>query len=61
VKTWPGWRSVVSFSAEGRGVTLLHESPALKVVLVGLEVGQAAVPVPAELRAQLIVDLAAPA
>jgi hypothetical protein len=43
VKTWPDWRSVVSFSAEGPGVTLLHESPELKVVLVGLEVGQALV------------------
>ena len=34
---------MVSSSAEGPGVTLLHESPELKVVLVGLEVGQALV------------------
>lgn len=35
------WRNEVTYSAKGPGVTLLHESPELKVVLVGLEVGQA--------------------
>ena len=38
---WPDWRSTVTFSEDGPGVTLLHESPELKVVLVGLGVGQA--------------------
>src|ERR1035437_846923 len=38
---WPDWRSTVAFSEDGPGVTLLHESPELKVVLVGLGVGQA--------------------
>ncbi len=38
---WRDWRGAVTFSAEGPGVTVLHESPELKVVLVGLEVGQA--------------------
>ena len=37
---WPDWRSTVTFSEAGPGVTLLHESPELKVVLVGLGVGQ---------------------
>lgn len=38
---WPDWRSTVTFSDEGPGVTMLHESADLKVVLVGLEAGQA--------------------
>ena len=38
---WRDWRGEVNFSAEGPGVTVLHESPELKVVLVGLDVGQA--------------------
>ena len=38
---WPDWRTTVTFSEDGPGVTLLHESPELKVVLVGLGVGQA--------------------
>jgi mannose-6-phosphate isomerase-like protein (cupin superfamily) len=38
---WPDWRSTVAFSEDGPGVTLLHDSPELKVVLVGLGVGQA--------------------
>ena len=37
---WPDWRSTVTFSEDGPGVTLLHESPELKLVLVGLGVGQ---------------------
>jgi quercetin dioxygenase-like cupin family protein len=41
VTVWPDWRSTVKFSEDGPGVTLLHESPELKVVLVGLEGGQA--------------------
>jgi hypothetical protein len=36
----PHWRSAVTFSEDGPGVTLMHESPELKVVLVGLGVGQ---------------------
>jgi hypothetical protein len=31
---WRDWRGAVTFSAEGPGVTVLHESPELKVVLV---------------------------
>jgi mannose-6-phosphate isomerase-like protein (cupin superfamily) len=31
---WRDWRSAVTFSEDGPGVTLLHESPELKVVLV---------------------------
>lgn len=42
----PDWRSTVSFSDSGPGVTLLHESSELKVVLVGLEPGQALPPHP---------------
>src|SRR5665647_1711042 len=38
---WPDWRSTVTFSEDGPGVTLLHESPELKVVLVGLPKAQA--------------------
>jgi quercetin dioxygenase-like cupin family protein len=37
---WPNWNTTVRFSDEGPGVTPLHQSPALKVVLVGLEPGQ---------------------
>jgi uncharacterized protein (DUF2249 family) len=38
---WPDWRSTAQFSADGPGVTVLHESAELKVVLVALEAGQA--------------------
>lgn len=38
---WPDWRDTVRFQTAGPGVTLLHESAELKVVLVGLEPGQA--------------------
>lgn len=38
---WPDWRNTVIFSANGPGVTTLHASAELKVVLVGLNVGQA--------------------
>lgn len=38
---WPDWRDTVVFSENGPGVTTLHVSPELKVVLVGLNVGQA--------------------
>jgi len=34
------WRDTVRFDANGPGVTLLHESDELKVVLVGLRPGQ---------------------
>lgn len=37
---WPNWKDAVTFSDEGPGVTPLHQSAALKVVLVGLEPGQ---------------------
>ena len=36
----PDWHNTVSYSDTGPGVTLLHESSDLKVVLVGLEPGQ---------------------
>jgi quercetin dioxygenase-like cupin family protein len=45
-KVLPDWRDTVSYSAAGPGVTLLHESDELKVVLVGLEPGQALPPHP---------------
>jgi quercetin dioxygenase-like cupin family protein len=38
---WPDWRTAVEFYDERPGVTVLHESSDLKVVLVGLEAGQA--------------------
>lgn len=38
---WPDWRRAVAFSPDGPGVTMLHNSQDLKVVLVGLEPGQA--------------------
>ncbi len=38
---WPDWRGTVEFSDDGPGVTVLHESAELKVVLVGLGAGQA--------------------
>ena len=38
---WPSWREAVRFDDGGPGVTLLHESGELKVVLVGLRAGQA--------------------
>lgn len=37
---WPEWRGAVRFNPGGPGVTLLHESAELKVVLVGLRAGQ---------------------
>jgi quercetin dioxygenase-like cupin family protein len=40
-KVWPDWRTTVSFSSTAPDVTVLHESAELKVVLVGLEPGQA--------------------
>lgn len=42
----PDWRSAVAYPETGPGVTLLHESGELKVVLVGLEPGQALPPHP---------------
>lgn len=41
MQVWPDWRNTVRFSDGGPGVTILHESADLKVVLVGLEGGQA--------------------
>lgn len=38
---WRDWRGTVRFSADGPHVTVLHESAELKVVLVGLDAGQA--------------------
>jgi quercetin dioxygenase-like cupin family protein len=38
---WPSWREAVRFDDARPGVTLLHESVELKVVLVGLRTGQA--------------------
>lgn len=35
------WRATAQFRADGPGVTLLHESAELKVVLVALQAGQA--------------------
>lgn len=40
------WRETVRFGDAGPGVTLLHESAELKVVLVGLQPGQALPPHP---------------
>ena len=37
---WPSWGEAVQFGDGGPGVTLLHESDELKVVLVGLRAGQ---------------------
>lgn len=37
---WPQWGEAVRFGDGGPGVTLLHESEELKVVLVGLRAGQ---------------------
>lgn len=37
---WSEWREAVRFSRDGPGVTLLHESQELKVVLVALHAGQ---------------------
>ena len=39
--TWSSWQEAVRFDDGGPGVTLLHESEELKVVLVGLRAGQA--------------------
>ncbi|MGH9110603.1 MAG: cupin domain-containing protein [Acidimicrobiales bacterium] len=36
----PDWRSVAQAGDDGPGVSLLHESPELKVVLVALGAGQ---------------------
>jgi quercetin dioxygenase-like cupin family protein len=38
---WPRWQEAVQFHDAGPGVSLLHESSDLKVVLVGLRAGQA--------------------
>lgn len=43
---WSDWRETVRYNGNGPGVTLLHESGDLKVVLVGLEPGQALPPHP---------------
>lgn len=37
---WPNWKDAVRFSDDGPGVIPLHQSDALRVVLVGLEPGQ---------------------
>lgn len=37
---WSDWRDTVRFRDTGPGVTVLHESLELKVVLVGLRAGQ---------------------
>ncbi len=37
---WPHWRETVRFGEDRPGVTVLHESHELKVVLVGLRAGQ---------------------
>jgi len=37
---WPDWRGTAQFSAQAPGVTVLHESTELKVVLVALSPGQ---------------------
>jgi quercetin dioxygenase-like cupin family protein len=41
MSVWPSWEQAVHFDDAGPGVTLLHESDELKVVLVGLRAGQA--------------------
>ena len=41
MSVWTDWRSTVRFGDAGPGVTVLHESSELKVVLVGLRAGQA--------------------
>ncbi len=38
--SWSRWRDAVEFSPAGPSVNVLHESPDLKVVLVGLRAGQ---------------------
>lgn len=38
---WPNWRDTVTYSDNGPGVQTLHVSDELKVVLVGLNPGQA--------------------
>ncbi len=43
---WPNWQQAVQYSQDGPGVTLLHRSERLKVLLVGLEPGQALPPHP---------------
>lgn len=37
---WPDWRTVAHIREDGPDVTVLHESPELKVVLVALATGQ---------------------
>jgi quercetin dioxygenase-like cupin family protein len=44
--SWTHWQETVRYSSDGPGVTLLHQSGALKVVLVGLEPGQMLPPHP---------------
>lgn len=43
---WPDWQDAVQYSPDGPGVTLLHRSEEIKVLLVGLEPGQALPPHP---------------
>lgn len=50
------WRATVPYSATGPGVVLLHESAELKVVLVGLEPGQALPPHPGPAASFHILD-----
>jgi mannose-6-phosphate isomerase-like protein (cupin superfamily) len=38
---WRNWHDTARFNADGPGVTVLHESAELKVVLVALEPGHA--------------------
>lgn len=40
MSVWPDWRAVAHVHDDGPDVTLLHESPELKVVLVALAAGQ---------------------
>lgn len=53
---WPDWRAAVTFAENGPGVVLLHESSELKVVLVGLEPGQALPPHPGPSACFQILD-----
>ncbi|MEO6886995.1 MAG: cupin domain-containing protein, partial [Jatrophihabitantaceae bacterium] len=50
------WRATVTYSDAGPGVVLLHQSSELKVVLVGLEPGQALPPHPGPAASFHILD-----